>query len=113
MKQLEQNNRNIEKCDHDFLLLLGYNYIKSTKLKKATVIYRALHKLYPKSSIYSLCLSYLYLKESDYEKAIQCAEKFIENTKGSLKHGYLLKSKALFEIGMIEEAKKCAKKIFV
>ena len=97
----------------DFLLLLGYNYLKSGKLEKAVTIFLSLYHLYPKSDIYSLCLSYLYLKLKQYEETLFYAEIYMTNRKGKQKIGRLIKSKALFEMGLVEEAKECAIKILI
>ena len=97
----------------DFLLLLGYNYLKSCKLEKAITIFKVLYYLYPKSDIYCLYLSYLHLKLKQYEETLFYAEIYMTKRNGKLKQGRFIKSKALFEMGLVEEAKKCAQKIFV
>lgn len=96
----------------DFLVLLGYNYLKSNQLKKAIIVYQALYHLFPKSEEFSFCLSYLYLKQNQYEKALYYVEIYLTESKGIQKLAYLIKSKALFHLGRLNEAKKCAR-IFI
>lgn len=111
MEKSQTRNHTIKERERDFLLLLGYNYLKSRKIKNSIVIYKALYHLYPKSAILSLCLSFLYLQIRQYEEALFYAEIYITNKKGKHKQGRLIKSKALFELGLVEEAKECAQKI--
>ena len=112
---MKQKKKNIMISDQqeNFLLLLGYNYLKGCKLEKAITIFKVLYYLYPKCDIYSLCLSYLHLKLKQYEKTLFYAEIYMTKQNGKLKQGRLIKSKALFEMGLVEEAKKCVQKIFV
>lgn len=112
MKENKINERWITSEQKNFLLLVGYNYIKSNKLKKAIVIYKAMYHLYPESDIYSFCLSYLYLKSKEYEKALFYAETYLSEKKGGLRQGLFLKSKALFELGFTDEAKKSVRNYF-
>lgn len=92
----------------DFLALLGHNYLKSNKLEEATVVYQALYHLFPESENFSFCLSYLYLKQKQYEKALYYVEIYLVEGKGTQKLAYLIKSQALFNLGRLNEAKKCA-----
>ena len=100
----------LDRSQKDFLLLLGYNYLKCNKIKDAIVIYKALYYLFPEEEVFSLCLSFLYLQIKEYEDAILYAEIYLKR-EGNLKHGRLIKSKVLFELGLVEEAKECAQKI--
>ena len=93
----------------DFLSILGYTYLKNNKLKKATTVYQALFHLFPKSDYYSFCLSYLHLKQKQYEKALYYANIYLTNCRNMNKLGYLIKSQALFNLGRRKEAKECAK----
>ena len=112
MDKLQKQKYSSGELEKDFLLLLGYNYIKSHKYKYAIIIYKALYFLYPETKIFSLCLSFLYLQIKEYEDAILYAEIYLKK-QGKLKHGRLIKSKVLFELGLVEEAKECARKIII
>lgn len=112
MNEYKERNPLIKEQEKKFLLLLGYNYLKSNKLEKAVVIFKVLYHLYPDTDLFSLCLSYLYLKLNNHEDTLFYAEIYLKNKKGKLKQGRLIKSKALFALGLVDEAKECAKKIF-
>jgi tetratricopeptide (TPR) repeat protein len=112
MERIKKKNSGITKEQKNFLLLMGYNYIKSNKLEKAIVIYKAMYHLYPESDIFSFCLSYLYIQSKQYEKALFYAETYVSEKKGALRQGLFLKSKALFELGFIDEAHKSVKHYF-
>jgi tetratricopeptide (TPR) repeat protein len=92
----------------DFLTRLGYNYLKNNKFKEATVVYQALYHLFPESEHFSFCLSYLYFKQKQYEKALYYVEMYLVDRKGTQKLAYLIKSQVLFKLGRLNEAKKCA-----
>jgi tetratricopeptide (TPR) repeat protein len=100
----------ISRQQKDFLALLGYNYLKSNKLEKAIIIYQALFYLFPKSEDFSFCLSYLYLKQNQYEKSLYYVEIYLNEGKGIQKLAYLIKSQALYHLGRLKEAKKCARR---
>jgi tetratricopeptide (TPR) repeat protein len=92
----------------DFIARLGYNYLKNNKFKEAIVVYQALYHLFPESEHFSFCLSYLYLKQKQYEKALYYIEIYLVDRKGTQKLAYLIKSQALFNLDRLNEAKKCA-----
>lgn len=112
METLTKKNKVIRKREKDFLSLLGYNYIKSRKFENAAVIYKAMHHLFPDNRNYKLYLSYLYLHIKEYKKAVYFADRYLENETEN-KQGSLIKGKALFELGSIEEAKICAGKVLI
>ena len=99
MNEYQERNPLIKEQQKKFLLLLGYNYLKSNKLEKSVIIFKALYHLYPDIDIFCLCLSYIYLKLNNYEDTLFYAEIYLTNRKGKLKQGRLIKSKALFCVG--------------
>jgi predicted Zn-dependent protease len=96
----------------DFLSILGYTYLKNNKLGNATTVYQALFYLFPKSDYFSFCLSYLYLKQKQYEKALYYINIYFVNTTNPNRLSHLIKSQSLFHIGRRKEAKECAKAFF-
>ena len=93
----------------DFLSILGYTYLKNNKLSKATIVYQALFHLFPKSDYFAFCLSYLYLQQKQFKKALYYANYYLANANNIDKLGHLIKSQALFNLGRRSEAKECAK----
>jgi tetratricopeptide (TPR) repeat protein len=102
----------VNKREKDFLLLLGYNYLKGRKFKQATVIYNALYHLYPDDKHFSLFLSFLYLQIKEYEKSLLFADQYLAR-EGNHQQGHFIKGRALFEQGLVDEAKSCAKKVLI
>ncbi len=89
--------------------VLGYTYLKNNKLEKAATVYQALHHLFPDSDYFSLCLSYVYLQQKLYDKALHYANTHIRQKKRDIKYGYFLKSRALFSLGRRKEATEYAR----
>lgn len=102
-------SKNINQQQKEFLSVLGYTYLKCNKLEKATVVYQALYHLFPDSEYFAFCLSYLYLQQDKYAKALYYANAHIRQKKREIKFGYLLKSQALYHLGRRKQAKECAR----
>lgn len=88
----------------DFLLILAYTYVQNNQFEKAITIYKALWTLFPDSEKLAFCLSYLYFRTQQFETALYYIDTYLAKNSSGL--GYLLKGKALLELGRKYEAKE-------
>lgn len=86
------------------MLILAYAYVQNNKLDKAITIYKALWTLFPESEKLAFCLSYLYFRTQQYETALYYIDTYLAKNSSGL--AYLLKGKALLELGRKYEAKE-------
>ena len=92
----------------EFLKVLGYFFLQNGKFEKASILFNALHELFPDDAHVSKSLSYACLMREDYEEALKQAEGYLGNTVDDREKGvgYLLKSKSLWGLGRQQEARE-------
>ncbi len=101
MKSLENC---INEKQKDFLQIMAFVYAQNDQFEKAIIIYKALWLLFPDSEKLAFCLGYSYLRIQQFEKALFYADTYLARNSSCL--GYLLKAKALSELGRKHEAKE-------
>lgn len=98
----------ITKTQKEFLLVLGYLYLQNGKFYDSKIVFEALLLFYPKDHHIMRSLAYAYLCDGDYEQALEINEQFKHAQMSPKDHAFfnLLKSKALWRIGKLQEAKQ-------
>ncbi|MBF0103647.1 MAG: hypothetical protein HQK77_22335 [Desulfobacterales bacterium] len=85
----------------DFLAILGYIYLQHGLFQKSLIIFKTMQLFFPNDAHAIKSLSYAYLMLNEYQNALTEIDKLNEHDKPAL----LIKSKALWGLGNVDESR--------
>lgn len=93
------------------LSLLAYLFLRHDRLDQATILYQALHRLYPEDAVLAASLAYVRLEQGDHAGALELAESAGLAASGPLASGLdLIRARALHGLDQKDEAWKAMRR---